>query len=201
MSTQHEKSRGLIARCETTPKEHPFICCVRAFAFSIRRWKAYDIPSQQAPLWMVNAILRTGRELAEQMVLLGEDTLELRRFLCLREDARSCLKVWANLEPRLDAMCDKLKYRGGAAALSSTHPCGKDSTDTLNKEGTRVQGEPGRRGYSLEALRYALELRKSNPQLKAMLIRKQCLQKFSQDDLPPDPDTFRAWLNRPRKNR
>ncbi len=68
-----------------------------------------------------------------------------------------------------------------------------------DKDDTRVRGTPGRRGYSLEALRYALDLRAKNPDLKAHALRKSCLEHYREDDLPPDADSFRAWLNRPRK--
>jgi hypothetical protein len=64
-----------------------------------------------------------------------------------------------------------------------------------------VKGKPGRRGYPLEALKYAQELRKQNPAMKAHVIRRMCLQEFSEDDLPPDGDSFRTWLNRKRTNR
>jgi hypothetical protein len=64
-----------------------------------------------------------------------------------------------------------------------------------------VKGKAGRRGYPLEALEYAQELRKKNPAMKAHAIRQLCLQRFSADDLPPDGDSFRAWMNRKRTNR
>lgn len=63
------------------------------------------------------------------------------------------------------------------------------------------KGKPGRRGYPLEALEYAKELRRANPNIKAARLRKLCLAKFSEDDLPPDADSFRRWLNRKRANR
>jgi hypothetical protein len=64
-----------------------------------------------------------------------------------------------------------------------------------------ARGRPGRRGYPREALAYAQELRKKNPEMKAHVIRQMCLKKFSEDDLPPDAAAFRGWLNRPRTNR
>jgi hypothetical protein len=64
-----------------------------------------------------------------------------------------------------------------------------------------VRGQPGRRGYPLEALKYAQELRQKNPSLKAHALRGECLKKFPEDDLPPDGESFRAWLNRKRTNR
>jgi hypothetical protein len=66
---------------------------------------------------------------------------------------------------------------------------------------SRTPGRPGRRGYPLEALAYARKLRAENPQMKAAAIRKQCLALFPEDDLPPDPESFRRWLNRKRANR
>jgi hypothetical protein len=63
------------------------------------------------------------------------------------------------------------------------------------------RGKPGRRGYPVEALNYARELRRNNPTMKAHVIRQRCLKKFSEDDLPPDPESFRRWLNRKRANR
>jgi hypothetical protein len=62
------------------------------------------------------------------------------------------------------------------------------------------KGRPGRRGYSLEALRYAKELRRQYPNKEAKELRAMCLKKFSKDDLPPDADSFRSWLNRKRTN-
>lgn len=64
---------------------------------------------------------------------------------------------------------------------------------------SKHKGQPGRRGYPLKALRYALNLRKKNPHLKAHSLRQKCLEKFHEDELPPDADSFRSWLNRPRK--
>jgi hypothetical protein len=64
-----------------------------------------------------------------------------------------------------------------------------------------AKGKPGRRGYPARALSYAKKLREDNPQMKAAAIRRKCLERFSEDDLPPDPDSFRRWLNRERANR
>jgi hypothetical protein len=64
-----------------------------------------------------------------------------------------------------------------------------------------VKGTPGRRGYPLEALEYAKKLRHDNPTMKVQALRMKCLEKFSEDDLPPDADSFRRWLNRKRANR
>jgi hypothetical protein len=60
-------------------------------------------------------------------------------------------------------------------------------------------GMPGPRGYSLEALEYALSLRQQDPSMKVHAIRQRCLEKFSEDDLPDDDHAFRAWLTRKRK--
>jgi hypothetical protein len=62
------------------------------------------------------------------------------------------------------------------------------------------KGRPGRPGYPLEARRYARELRRQNPHMKTQAILNKCLEKFAPDDLPPEVDSFRRWLNRPRKN-
>jgi hypothetical protein len=59
----------------------------------------------------------------------------------------------------------------------------------------------GRRGYPLKALKYARRLRKLNPSMKAHVLRQKCLEKFHEDDLPPDGESFRRWLNRHRANR
>jgi hypothetical protein len=64
-----------------------------------------------------------------------------------------------------------------------------------------TKGQPGRRGYPLKALDHALRLRKNNPTMKAHAIRLECLKHFSEDDLPPDGESFRRWLNRKRANR
>jgi hypothetical protein len=63
------------------------------------------------------------------------------------------------------------------------------------------KGRPGRRGYSLAALAYAQELRRDNPGMKAQEILGMCRKKFGEDNLPPDADAFRSWLNRKRTNR
>jgi hypothetical protein len=65
----------------------------------------------------------------------------------------------------------------------------------------RPKGRPGRRGYSLEALAYAEKLRGKNPRMKAQELLQACRKKYHADDLPPDADNFRRWLNRPRANR
>jgi hypothetical protein len=67
--------------------------------------------------------------------------------------------------------------------------------------GQEPKGKAGRRGYPLDALAYAKQLRTENPSMKAVAIRKKCLDHFSEDDLPPDPESFRRWMNRKRANR
>jgi len=62
------------------------------------------------------------------------------------------------------------------------------------------KGLPGRRGYSLKALEFAKRLRQKNPEMKSHTIRQKCLKQFSEDDLPADDRSFRAWLTRKRKN-
>src|SRR5262249_13853333 len=52
--------------------------------------------------------------------------------------------------------------------------------------GQPVKGRAGRRGYSLEALDYAEKLRAENPMMKAHALRRACLQRFSEAELPPD---------------
>jgi hypothetical protein len=64
-----------------------------------------------------------------------------------------------------------------------------------------AKGRAGRRGYPLKALEYAKSLRQKHPRMKAHAIRQKCLKRFSEDDLPPDTDSFRRWLNRKRANR
>jgi hypothetical protein len=66
---------------------------------------------------------------------------------------------------------------------------------------TNAKGTPGRRGYPLKALGFAKELRAKNPKMKLVEIRNKCLKCFSEDDLPPDLDSFRRWLNRKRAKR
>jgi len=63
------------------------------------------------------------------------------------------------------------------------------------------KGRAGPRGYPIPALKHARNLRKKNPDWKAHKIRQECLKKFSSDDIPLDDDSFRRWMNRPRKNR
>jgi hypothetical protein len=73
----------------------------------------------------------------------------------------------------------------------------KQPTDSAKER----RGKPGRRGYPLKALNYAKKLRKKHPDMKAHTIRQKCLQRFPETDLPPNADSFRRWLNRPRANR
>jgi hypothetical protein len=61
------------------------------------------------------------------------------------------------------------------------------------------KGKPGRRGYPVEALAYAQELRAKHPHLKTEAIRAKCLKRFSEDDLPADAHAFRTWLSRNRR--
>jgi hypothetical protein len=43
-------------------------------------------------------------------------------------------------------------------------------------------------------------LRAENPDMKVARIRSKCIKAgFDKDQLPPDPDSFRRWLNRERK--
>jgi len=63
------------------------------------------------------------------------------------------------------------------------------------------KGKPGRRGYPAEVLTYAQELRKKHPDMKAHVIRRKCLEKFPEEDMPADAAAFRTWLNRRRTNR
>jgi hypothetical protein len=64
-------------------------------------------------------------------------------------------------------------------------------------QGKRVKGQPGRPPYSLKALRYALQLKKKGMRVQEIL--GACKKKFPADDLPPEVDAFRSWLNRKRK--
>jgi hypothetical protein len=63
------------------------------------------------------------------------------------------------------------------------------------------KGRRGRPGYPIEALNFALDLRRKYPLLKAEVLRKECLKKFKEDDLPLNGPAFRAWLCRKRTNR
>jgi hypothetical protein len=79
-----------------------------------------------------------------------------------------------------------------------------ESAQTKPNDDATVQapkGKPGRRGYPIAAWQYARKLRAKNPQMKAHSLRAECLKRFSEDDLPPDGDSFRRWLNRKRANR
>lgn len=87
-----------------------------------------------------------------------------------------------------------------AAAVVADYPA-QDSRPATRPDNDAPKGKPGRRGYPVEALDYAKELRRKNPTKKATWLRNQCLAKFSEDDLPPDADSFRRWLNRRRANR
>jgi len=66
---------------------------------------------------------------------------------------------------------------------------------------SRAKGQPGRRGYPIEAWKHARRLRRQHPGWKAGKIRSQCLKQFHPDDLPHSSEGFRRWLNRSRKNR
>jgi len=63
----------------------------------------------------------------------------------------------------------------------------------------RPKGQPGRRGYPLEALAEACEIRSQHPDWKAERIRRECLKHFLAEDLPRTAESFRSWMNRPRK--
>jgi hypothetical protein len=67
--------------------------------------------------------------------------------------------------------------------------------------GASIKGKAGRRGYPEKALNFAKSLRRKHPDMKARVIRRMCLEKFSQDEMPKAEGNFRRWLNRPRKNR
>ncbi len=69
------------------------------------------------------------------------------------------------------------------------------------KAKTVPKGILGRRGYPIEALNYAIELRKKNPAMKVAKLRAECQKRFSTNELPPNNEAFRAWLNRKRTNR
>jgi hypothetical protein len=58
------------------------------------------------------------------------------------------------------------------------------------------RGKAGRRGYPKKAKDYAKNLRAKHPDMTAKEIRRECLKKFSDLDLPPDAGAFRRWLNR-----
>jgi hypothetical protein len=64
-----------------------------------------------------------------------------------------------------------------------------------------VKGMRGRPGYPLKALNYARKLRAANRRMTASEIRDLCLKIFTEDELPPDGEGFRRWLNRRRKKR
>lgn len=95
-----------------------------------------------------------------------------------------------NLNGRLEEWADWLASEGYVASSEFAAPIPQ-----ANK------GKAGRRGYPLEALAYARQLRTENPTMKAAAIRGKCLERFSEDDIPPDPESFRRWLNRKRANR
>jgi hypothetical protein len=82
---------------------------------------------------------------------------------------------------------------------------GKEQEESLPRKPEETphvpKGKPGRPGYPLEALEYARELRGKNPGMKTAQVRRLCLEKFSRDELPPDTDSFRRWLNRKRAKR
>ncbi len=63
-----------------------------------------------------------------------------------------------------------------------------------------AKGKPGRRGYPVEVWNHAKKLREENPSMKVITIRKQCLEKFSEEDVPPTVDAFRTFMNRQRTN-
>ena len=71
--------------------------------------------------------------------------------------------------------------------------------DRLEQKTVQPKGRPGRKGYPLEALEKAHEIRRKHPHWKAVQIRRECLNHFSEEDLPPDGDSFRRWMNRSRK--
>jgi hypothetical protein len=76
----------------------------------------------------------------------------------------------------------------------------------LDRKGLLIRRKPapkrprGRRPlYSVEAWRYANDLRQKHPEMKHATLRKKCLEKFHKDEVPSDLDLFRRWLNHPRR--
>jgi hypothetical protein len=57
-------------------------------------------------------------------------------------------------------------------------------------------GKRGRPGYPIPVLLFALDLRRANPHMKAMAIRRQCTEKFGEDSVPDDIGAFRKWMRR-----
>jgi hypothetical protein len=90
----------------------------------------------------------------------------------------------------------------GANMCNAITPFGRlllEQRPSHAKRGRR--GKPGRRGYSLKVLEYALALRKKHRMMKATAIRAECHKKFPAEPLPANGPAFRAWMNRPRTNR
>jgi hypothetical protein len=96
---------------------------------------------------------------------------------------------------------DRLRKRVEDWALACNLLAGLAEENQENEDEI-VKGIPGRRGYPLDALEKARQLRRNNPTWKLTQIRNQCLKDgIHEDNLPPDADSFRRWLNRKRAKR
>jgi hypothetical protein len=126
----------------------------------------------------------------------GQQSLDIENSDLPRSKRMALRALW-------ESMDDWLWYVAAAENPGKWRDFLTDVMDELEKgnDENRVRGKAGRRGYPLEALTYALKLREKNPEMTASKLRRKCLKEFSEDDLPPDGDAFRRWLNRPLKNR
>lgn len=68
----------------------------------------------EGDLALLREIRVAGQELAEELARCGRSTLGMRQFLHYlgEKEFLHCLAVWKDLQPRLEALCDRLRYSG-----------------------------------------------------------------------------------------
>jgi hypothetical protein len=108
-------------------------------------------------------------------------------------------QVWREVWNKLEALCNAeeipltVESRDGWLVLL-------DGALKLSRSRVAPRGQPGRRGYPIAAWKYAIRLRQEHPEWKAATLRKECLKRFAEDDVPASNEAFRRWMTRPRKN-
>lgn len=110
--------------------QHKIIDCVNELWSAIEWWmRGIDVP----PEWWgepavsyrrnrddeldrdaLRRISVAGQELAVELARCGKGTLAMRQFLYYlrQEEFLRCLTIWESLFPRLEALCDRLRYTG-----------------------------------------------------------------------------------------
>jgi len=192
---QKEFGSLFVSHCGNRSELHSW--AMRAFDWLSRYLKWLNLPlSWHEPNFAGQVATRAWEE---SCILCGR---EIRAQLDPGPQLFSSGDVLANLRDLAD-WCEKNPDPSGAGGGEGGMPNGPPTpADPPRPPADEIEkGKPGRRGYPLKALDYAKKLRVKNPTMKAAAIRMKCLERFSEDDLPPDAESFRRWLNRKRANR